>query len=255
VKDVISFFLQAGYVRAPGRLPEELLGLVDATLRDLFENPSAPYRTSNDGTVYRVDWLLSRHPIFLEILRSEVILGCLEMLLGPDIEVLLHRHNHATLNRAGDVPFRLHRDVQQWSRPVLDVLIYLEDSDPSNGCTHVVPGSQNLPYPGPQSLDGGGTWADEHPELQFLIGQELPVPMSRGGVLLLNGLVFHSIGRNSSLGTRRSMVFACRSSDELALPSRRSALQLCGQPRFRGNPPPEVQQWDAVPCARLSSED
>jgi phytanoyl-CoA hydroxylase len=230
-----GFFLRTGYARVPGLLPEPLVARIEATIDSLFAEPTAPYRVNRDDEVSRIDDLLDRDPVFLETLRSDAVLPALSALLGPDIEVLRFRHNHATLNRAGDQAPRLHRDVQQWSRPILNVFVYLEDADEETGATLIVPGSQDLPYYGPQSEGGGGTWADEHPELRHIIGQEVPIPMRRGGVLLMNPLTFHSVGENRTSRTRKSIVFACHSSDDLLPPEMGVHVQLAGERRFRGN--------------------
>jgi phytanoyl-CoA hydroxylase len=153
---------------------------------------------------------------------------------------VINRHNHATLNNPGDIPFRLHRDIQQWSQPLVAVFFYLEHATVTNGCTTIVPATHHLPYAGPQSGNGGGNWADEHEEYRHLIGQELPVEMPTGGVLLLNMLCFHSVGRNISGRSRRSAVFACRSSDELSQVDDPAVIRLFGQRRFLANSVLEV---------------
>jgi ectoine hydroxylase-related dioxygenase (phytanoyl-CoA dioxygenase family) len=118
---------------------------------------------------------------------------------------------------------------------LVNVFIYLDAATVENGCTHIVPGSQLLPYAGPQCANGGGNWADEHDAYRWIIGQELPIPMARGGVLLLNGLAFHSVGINRTSGLRRSMVFACHSVDDLKETSDGSTELLVGVRYFKGN--------------------
>jgi phytanoyl-CoA hydroxylase len=235
VTELAAYFLRVGYARIPDVLPESTVASIEAVVDNLFVEPTPPFRLNARGDVSRIDGIVDRDPVFLEALRGYVILPALCALLGPNIELARFRHNHATLNRAGDQSPRLHRDVQQWSRPVLNVFIYLEDAQADNGATLVVPGSHELPYYGPQSGGGGGAWADEYPELRHLIGQELPVPMQRGGVLLMNGLVFHSVGANRTAGTRKSLVFACHSSDDLRHPEMPSYVQVAGSQPFRGN--------------------
>lgn len=230
-----SCFLSTGYARIPTQLSEALVSELETAVDALFANPTPPFRVNAQREVSRIDDLFGRDPVFAQALCSDQVLPALRALLGADIEVARYRHNHATLNRAGDQSPRLHRDVQQWSRSILNVFIYLEEASVEAGATLVVPGSQNLPYYGPQSEGGGGTWADEHAELRHLIGQELPIPMHRGGVLMMNGLVFHSVGESVTTGTRKSLVFACHSSDDLDRPEAPSRIQLTGERPFRGN--------------------
>ncbi|MFF3686801.1 phytanoyl-CoA dioxygenase family protein [Streptomyces sp. NPDC002187] len=197
-----------------------------------------PLRVNAKGDACRLDHVLERDPVFLEALRSPAVSAPLEGILGPTVDVVRHRHNHATRNAPGDIPFRLHRDIQQWSQPLVAVFIYLQDSEIGNGCTTIVPGTHRVPYAGPQSAGGGGNWADEHPEYQSFVGQELPIEMPRGGVLFLNCLCFHSVGRQpegSASKTRYSVVFACRSADELASIESPDVVRLFGERRYLAN--------------------
>jgi ectoine hydroxylase-related dioxygenase (phytanoyl-CoA dioxygenase family) len=234
-RDLATFFIRNGYLRAPGILEPERMGELEDVVERQFRAAEPPLRANAAGEVSRIDGLLDRDPVFLSVLRDPHVTGFVTAVLGPDVEVLRDRHNQATLNRAGDIPFRLHRDVRHWSRPIVSVFIYIDEASERNGCTHVVPGSHVLPYAGPQSCDGGGTWADEHEPFEHLNGQALPVPMPRGGVLLVDGLTFHSVGVNHTNGTRRSIVFACHSSDDLRRTEDSSRELLVGTRRYRGS--------------------
>jgi ectoine hydroxylase-related dioxygenase (phytanoyl-CoA dioxygenase family) len=232
----VLYFRTQGYLRLATCLDSEQTNALANTVANEFAALKPPLRMNDRGEPARLDSLIDRDPIFLEVLRSSTILEPLSTLLGDTIEVTRHRHNHATLNRREDIPFRLHRDTQQWSRAIVNVFVYLEETSVDNGCTYIVPGSHLLPHLGPQSGDGAGVWADEYREYEFVEAQALPVPMRRGGVLLLDSMTFHSVGRNRTEGTRRSLVFACHSADQLVEhPDLESAALLTGQRRFRGN--------------------
>jgi ectoine hydroxylase-related dioxygenase (phytanoyl-CoA dioxygenase family) len=234
--DRARFFAETGYLRLPETLPDALLAEAAEVVDSLFANPMPPVRENANGEVSRIDQLLDRDPVFLDVLHAAPLLGQLQAILGPNIEIARYRHNHATLNREGDIAPRLHRDIQHWSRGQVSVFVYLEPATVENGCTHVVPGSHRIPYAGPQSGDGGGNWADEHAEYASLIGQELPIPMPRGGVLFLDSLAFHSVGANRTGESRKSMVFACHSSDDLITADvDDSHILLSGRREFRGN--------------------
>lgn len=233
--NLATFFDTTGYLKLTRTLPEPLVNRMRTVIDDQFARSVPPFRINSAGRTSRLDSLLERDPVFLEALRSDIVSVELRQILGPSAEVVRNRHNHATLNYPGDIPFRLHRDIQQWSQPLISVFLYLEDATVDNGCTTIVPGTHRLPYAGPQSGNGGGNWADEHEEYQHLIGQELPVEMPKGGVLLLNSLCFHSVGRNISGRSRCSTVFACRSSDELTRVEDPDVTQLFGNRRFLAN--------------------
>jgi len=236
--EIARIFDLTGYFRAPATVPPDILDRMRAVVDDELRQKVPPLRVNDSGEAVRLDHLLERDPVFLEALRSPAVRRPMEAILGPAAEVVRHRHNHATRNSPGDIPFRLHRDVQQWSQPLVSVFIYLEDSTVQNGCTTVVPATHRLPYAGPQSGGGGGNWADEHDEYRSLIGQQVPVEVRRGGVLFVNSLCFHSVGSPTSGQadtTRYSMVFACRAPDELTAVQSPDSVLIYGERRYLAN--------------------
>ena len=236
-----EFFDATGYLRILDAVDLDVLSAMHDIVKRDTNARREPLRVNARGEVARLDRLMERDPIFLEALRSPRIVEALTKILGPTVEVVRHRHNHATWNRPGDIPFRLHRDIQQWSQPLVSVFFYFEDSLVENGCTTVVPATHRLPYAGAQSGGGGGNWADEHDEYLCLIGQELPVEVPRGGVLLLNSLAFHSVGRSHVQRSRVSCVFALRAVDELRPRyDEATAALLYGHPRNLSNDVLEV---------------
>src|SRR5436190_18585977 len=211
----INFFRKTGYLRLMECVPEDYQEKIRAFILQQVQNKIEPYRINSNGQIRRLDRLVDRDPIFLEVLRLPIILQPLESLLGPNIELTRFRHNHATLNYRGDIPFRLHRDILQWSRAIITAMIYLEETTLENGCTHIVPTSQELPFAGMAPDGGGGNWADDHDPYYHVLNQALPVPMPKGGILLINSLAFHSVGVNSTANSRMSMTLAFHSVDEL----------------------------------------
>ncbi|MEO0557373.1 MAG: phytanoyl-CoA dioxygenase family protein [Bacteroidota bacterium] len=236
----VRFYRDCGYLRLRATVPEALLGLAMREVEVYVQSKAGPYRVNSAGDVSRIDDLYHRHEVFGQILRLPQILDPIMSLIGPNVELLRNRHNHATVNGAGDIPYRLHRDIQHWTRSIVAVFVYFEDSNVENGCTHVVPSSQFLPYAGPQSGDGGGNWADEHDMYTFVADQALPVPMKKGGVLLLDSLAFHSVGVNKTQKSRRSMVFAVHSSDNLQRSVDNDRILLTGTRAYKGTDVLEV---------------
>lgn len=214
LQDQISFFRRNGYFKIPRVLSNKAIGVLKAISWDHARRKVHPIQTNSAGNVVRLDQVVQRGEAFRDVATSSALLDAVESLLGPNIELALNRHNHVTFNAANSTIFRLHRDILQWSRGMLTVIVYLEDSDLENGCTYLVPGSQYLPFI--NIPNNGGTWMDEHKEYTGLIGQSLPVPMPAGGVLLLDSLVFHSIGTNKSSRTRMSLSLGFHSQDELS---------------------------------------
>lgn len=200
-----------------------------------FSERIAPYRVNEAGAICRIDRVIDRDPLFLDTLRLPAVLDPLRSLLGPNVELLRFRHNHATLNLRDDIPFRLHRDILHWTRGVVTAFIYLEDAGIDNGCTHVVPGSQYLPFAGMPPDGGGGNWADDHDEYRFVMNQALPVPMQAGGVLFLDSLAFHSVGVNSTASSRLSLTFAFQSVDELTRRNGDERVLVAGERIYMGS--------------------
>jgi phytanoyl-CoA hydroxylase len=232
----IRFFRDTGYFKAKETLPDENVERMVSVIKDHIERKIQPYRVNSKGVIRRLDQVLSRDPIFLETLRLPAILDPLQSLLGPNIEIALYRHNHSTLNLAGDIPFRFHRDILQWSRTIVTALIYLEESSIENGCTYVVPSTHFLPFAGMPPDGGGGNWAGDHSEYQFVEAQAIPVPMQRGGVLFINSLMFHSVGVNSTSKSRMSSTFAFHSVDDLSeTTSDSKRLLLTGERIYMGS--------------------
>jgi ectoine hydroxylase-related dioxygenase (phytanoyl-CoA dioxygenase family) len=129
---------------------------------------------------------------------------------------------------------RMHRDVLQWSRPIVTVLVYLEKSGVENGCTHVIPASHYAPFVSSGERTGG-TWMDEHEQFADLFEQALPVPMRARSALVLDANVFHAPSL-SSHRTRMTIALAYRSIDELdAHAERQRAVLVSGNYIYRGN--------------------
>ncbi|MBI4066455.1 phytanoyl-CoA dioxygenase family protein [Candidatus Gottesmanbacteria bacterium] len=211
--DQVSFFRRNGYFKIPRVLSNKAVAALKAASWDHARRKVHPFQTHN-GDLVRLDQVVQRGGVFRAAALAPPLLGALEGLLGPNIELTLNRHNHVTFNTAESTTFRLHRDVLQWSRGMVTVIVYLEDSTLENGCTHMIPGSQQLPFIGVPN--NGGTWMDEHEEFTGLLGQALPIPMPAGGALLLDSLAFHSVGTNKGPGTRMSLTLGFHSQDELS---------------------------------------
>src|ERR1019366_5155107 len=230
----VRFFRDVGYLRLPGLVDKALVGQLYGFLRAESEREVLSRNLPVNGKYYQ---LFQRNPNLVErLIRHSTIVEPLRSLLGNNIVFLANRHNHATTNSGSfaSAP-RLHRDVLQWSRSLVTVLVYLQDSRIENGCTQVVPGSHHLPFtklPG----QGGGTWMDEHAEFRDLLDQAVPVPMEKGSVLAIDATTFHCVGENRSSRTRASITLAYRSVDELDFgPDLHRTILVSGEYIYRGN--------------------
>ncbi|HTE18518.1 MAG TPA: hypothetical protein VK689_09075, partial [Armatimonadota bacterium] len=124
----IAFFRNTGYLKLPARLPEPQVEALTATIRGGIRDAVEPVKRDPQGRVVRLSNIWAREPIFREMLASPLVLEPLEALLGPNIELLLNRHNHACLRLADDGTAYLHRDILQWTRSIVTVIFYLEET-------------------------------------------------------------------------------------------------------------------------------
>jgi hypothetical protein len=235
----VGFFHDAGFIRMEDAIEPALVVELHAFVQEQHERKLAQRRAAGLGTVgIQIRNVYDASPALIGRLATHPsMVGPLRSLLGENIIMLRNRHNHAEVNAPGDADTRLHRDALQWSRGIVTALVYLEDSTEANGCTHIIPGSQRLPFVDiPYDDDGGGAWMDEYDQYHDLIRQALPVPMPRGGILLFDGLLFHAAGRNRSTGTRASITLGFRSVDELVYrPDEERQLLVSGRFIYRGH--------------------
>lgn len=229
-REQIWFFRHNGFLKLKGRLPEETVArLKEAAWKDLRAG-AEPVVRDRAGRVVRLSNVLDRDPIFRETAASPLALDPLESLLGPNIEVVKNRHNHIQLRPPGASPDHLHRDVLQWTRNIVTVIFFLEESTLEKGCTQVLPGSHLLPAVGDHNVDREA-WV----EGAGILDQAAPVPMPAGGMLAIDSTVFHGALENRSNETRMSLTVGYRSVDELCdAPGSRSSL-VRGQRLYKGN--------------------
>jgi len=230
----IRYFRDTGFIKVHGLIHEhDIVEMISVIERDIAHEVP-PYHRNTKCEICRIDNIVHRDPIFMKVITSPLIIDSLESLVGPNIELRLNRHNHATVNDQGSTLVRLHRDVLQWTRSVVTAIIYLDESNCENGCTQLIPSSQYLPFVG--TPNNGGTWMDEHSVYADLINQAIPVPMPRGGILLFDSLIFHTVGANTTIHPRRSVTFGFNSVDELCHPTNDAAsLLIKGERLYRGN--------------------
>jgi ectoine hydroxylase-related dioxygenase (phytanoyl-CoA dioxygenase family) len=221
----IQLFRHNGFIKLPTRLPEERVeALKAAVLKDMREEVEPVGR--HDGCVIRLSDLWSRGGIFRETIVCDEILDPLESLLGPNIEFVRNRHNHVYL-RSKDSPasLEMHRDIAHWSRTLVTVLLYLEETTIENGCTHFIPGSHLL-YPYLDREDLSET---------KLLSQSIPLPMPAGGMITIDSFIFHCAGKNRTDGTRMNLTLGYHSVDGLAGSDDPKRVLVRGERIYGGN--------------------
>lgn len=229
--DQVKLFRHNGFLRLPGRLPEETVARLKETVLADVANEVEPYVRDKNGVVIRLSQVLDRDPIFREIATSSLVLDSLESLLGPNIELITNRHNHSTLNPPSRGYTGLHRDVLQWTRDIVTVIFYLEEATVENGCTHVVPGTHLFNW-----IQNPGTKTSVEDVITDEIrAQEVPLPSPAGGLAVIDSQIFHRVGTNLSNGTRTSMTMGYVSVDELASVQDPYRVLVRGTSAYGGN--------------------
>jgi phytanoyl-CoA hydroxylase len=232
----IQHFRYTGYLRLAGVFSPALVAETSDFLTKEFAQADGYGAVRSGGQVKLYDFVGRAGDLGTRLVRHPVLVDALTSLLGPNVVMTVNRHNQASINAPGEAEPRLHRDVLQWTRNVLTAVVYLQDSNEDNGCTYLIPGSHYAPFVGVPQKDGGGTWMDEHEEFAGLLDQTVPVPVGKGGVLLMDSLVFHSVGPNRSTSERRSIVLGFNSVDELDPRGLdRHQFLIAGEDLYRGN--------------------
>lgn len=195
------------------------------------DRPGQPIKGDVPGArVLRLSKVIGRDPIFWTAASAPALVAALTQLLEPNVELVLNRHNHATLRPPGAAQLEWHRDVANWSRPIITAIFYLEASTVESGCTYVIPGSQHmLAYHG--TLSGHGRLET----LGRLGQQSLPILAQAGDVLLMHGLVLHSAGANRSNASRMSMTLGYHAADELGSSDEPQKRLVAGERILRHN--------------------
>jgi ectoine hydroxylase-related dioxygenase (phytanoyl-CoA dioxygenase family) len=223
----IQLFRHNGFLKLPNLLPRDTVEQVKNAIWADIKNEVKPVARDANGKIVRLSALVERHPIFLETVTSPLVLDPLESLLGPNIELLTNRHNHATLRTASEYKDNMHRDVRQWSRTIFTVLFYLQETTVENGCTIAVPGSHH--FPGIHGKLGDQEWTRE------VRAQAVPVPMPEGGMLVIDSMIMHGLGENRTTDTRISMTMGYHSVDELSEVSNPKRIVVRGEGLYSGN--------------------
>jgi phytanoyl-CoA hydroxylase len=229
-QEQVHLFRHNGFLKLPRPLPTERLAALKATILRQIEEGVEPVVRDRQGRGVRISALWERGGIFRETLTCAEVLDPLEALLGPNIELILNRHNHATLRLAEDGADYMHRDILQWSRSIVTILFYLEETTVENGCTMVVPGTHLLSGRRALSVE-----QDEAIRAAGLLEQAVPVPMPAGGLLAIDSLILHGPGVNRTPHSRMSMTVGYHSVDELSDAENPKRVLVRGERIYMGN--------------------
>ena len=188
-----------------------------------------------DKTLHLLE-LSVRHPLFMELARSDQLLGRIRPLIGDDIQ--LQHSKIATKPPAKNIgPFRWHQDFAYFphtNTSLVAAMVMLDDATPENGCMQMVAGSHKLGLLD-HHKDG---FFDECQESRLWADPDRLVEITphRGGISLHHCLALHGSPPNRSGRPRRGLVFQYRADDAYQLADHVFAdtgLVVSGQRRGR----------------------
>lgn len=233
--ELVRMFRHNGYIVLPQRLPGQTVNSLRQAIRHDIEHEVEPVDRDASGQISRISQIWERGGVFQEVLAAPMLLDAMESLIGPNIVMLLNRHNHATLRLSGETGTgRVHRDNLQWTRSMATVIFYLADTNVENGCTHVIPGSDllSLGTTNLHAISQDLTLRDTG-----VLDQLLPVPVEVGGMLVIDGMLLHCPGENKTDKVRTSMTAGYHAVDELASVDDPARVLVRGNKLYQGNRP------------------
>ena len=184
------------------------------------------------------------HEGFRSTATHEKLLGCIEDLVGPNIDVqhsklnMKPAHVGSVVDWHQDLPFFPHTNDD-----LVTTLVYLDDATQENGCLQVMP-RMHRSYLEHVDADGYFTGIIS----QKLEAKPIPLEGQAGSVIFMHPLTPHGSLPNTSAKGRRTLILEFRASDsfpiyfgELTHRNEQSAVHVQGdQPRTArvGGPAP-----------------
>jgi len=185
-----------GYLALPGLMPAEFLTALRRRIDELFEEEgeSSGSEFKQEPGASRLANLVNKGPIFEESILHPLVLGAVEVVLGPRFK--LSSLNARSTNPHSDADQPLHADsgatADDLGYSVCNSIWLLDDFTPENGATRMVPGShrwRRLPEP---------DFYAPHPAQQLVLGKA-------GDVVVMNAHMWHGGTANHTGAPRRAM--------------------------------------------------
>ncbi|XP_043215671.1 phytanoyl-CoA dioxygenase, peroxisomal-like [Amphibalanus amphitrite] len=160
-------------------------------------------------TVHSIHNLQYHDAVFLRLLTHRKLLDACSDVMNTENILLHHTKAHVKPPGRGS-PYPMHQDYHYFPfrhDSMVAVFIHLDDSDISNGCLAVYPGSHRQ---GPQtdcSSDPGYHHVDQ---TKFPLASASPLQARRGQVLIFSYLLVHGSYANLSERARRMLLIQVR---------------------------------------------
>jgi len=220
----ITQYQEEGYTLLPEFLSSSS---VDAILSDIEDLTAASTVAHHDSTrmemepnqepegrkVRRIYEPCTYYPRFRALSESKELLDVIEQLIGPNLVFHLSKVNMKPAMLGSVVEW--HQDLTYYPLTNTDsvtVLLYLDDTDASNGCLQVIPRAHHavLDHTAKGIFQGRVTEAINPAKAIFLEGKA-------GSVILMHGLTPHSSAPNLSPVPRTTLIMSYRAADAFPL--------------------------------------
>lgn len=222
------FYEENGYLIVPELLEPYEVSELRTALSEVLEEAeglqasnamyalSAPDPASGRRFVKRVFNPIARHDTFKKLVSHPGILDVVEELIGPDITLQQTKLNLKP--PAEDARFEWHQDYPFFPHTNFDlvaVMVFLDDTDESNGCLKVIPGSHKLgPLEHDFSADGQAYGTEVKEKTVFEDESRwVSLVVPAGSIALHHSCTLHSSGANKSERPRSSLIFEYRATD------------------------------------------
>eukprot|EP01126_Amoeba_proteus_P059820 TRINITY_DN7852_c0_g1_i3.p1 TRINITY_DN7852_c0_g1~~TRINITY_DN7852_c0_g1_i3.p1 ORF type:complete len:268 (-),score=26.41 TRINITY_DN7852_c0_g1_i3:7-810(-) len=218
-QDQVDFYKENGYLRIPQvfnpteiqEMGDELNKLVEVWALN-YPGWSGPWRrVYMDETTEKKSKLIAMHDLsfysatWTRAVANQNLVSAVSDLLGPNVE-LHHSTMHIKPPETGH-PFPMHQDnafYEHTNHRYLDVLVHLDDTNPENGEIRFLPGShKNGALPHITQLPTGESCTPHLPTEKYSLEDTVPVPASRGDIVVFNIFTIHGSFINHTDKARR----------------------------------------------------
>ena len=144
--------------------------------------------------------------VFTRAVAQPRLVALLTQLIGPNVQ--LHHTKMLVKPPEKGAPFPMHQDYPYFPHErhtMLAASVHLDDTDEENGCLRVVPGTHKQ---GPREAQS------ESHTLDVPLEDGTALPAAAGDVVLFNYLTIHGSGLNTSMRTRRNVLFQYRDPED-----------------------------------------
>lgn len=169
-----------------------------------------PQQASDGTRIRRIYEPCTHYGVFRALSESVALLDTVEQLLGPQLRFHYSKINMKPPAIGSVVDW--HQDLAYYpltNRDSLAVLLYLDDTDRTNGCLQVIPGLHTgclLDH----TLDGffEGRITETVDE-----SKAIPLDGNRGTAIFMNAMTPHASAPNTSSRPRRTLILSYRAAD------------------------------------------